>query len=442
MDAIWVELLLIAVSILANGFFAGSEIALVSARVGRLAQLRAEGVAGAALAGQLKERPESFLATIQIAITLVGTLASAVGGAAAVEALTPWLAGLGIPGLDRWAGIIALGTVILAITYLSLLFGELVPKAVALRDPERLASLVAGPISWIGRLSSWPVQSLTVSTNAILRLLGLGRAAASPFVSEEEVRYLVSEGASQGIFEGIEAELVHNVFEFADRTAREIMVPRAEIRGLSIDMPASEILGVAVAIGHSPIAVYRGSAEEPVGVVTLQDLVARGIEGRLELGAVMRPPVFIPEFARVSRLLREFQRTRQRLAFVVDEYGAVQGLVTFEDMIEEIVGRPGRDEPEEPSFARRLGDGSYLVDGMAPVRELRERLGLPIEDRADYTTLAGFVLFALGSVPTPGASFAASGFTWTVVDMRGPRIERVKATPAEADGRQEERPPG
>lgn len=433
MDTIWVELVLIVVSILANGFFSGSEIALVSSRMSRLVQLRSEGVAGAAQAIRLKESPESFLATIQIAITLVGTLASAVGGAAAVEALTPWLASLAIPGLDRWAGPVALGLVILAITYLSLVLGELVPKAIALRNPERLASAVAGPVSWIGRLSSWPVAMLTASTNTVLRLLGLGRAADSPFVSEDEVRYLVQEGASKGVFEKIEAELVHNVFEFADRTVREVMVPRSEIRGLSIDTPPDEVPRVAVTIGHSRIPVYRGSIEEPVGIVTLRDILQGIIEGRLELPSIMRPAIFIPEFAEVSRLLREFQRTRQYLAFVVDEYGAVQGLVTLEDVLEEIVGSLREEgEPEEPPFVRRLSDGAYLVDGTAPVRELRERLRLPIEDRSEYTTLAGFILFVLGSVPRPGSSFTAGGYTWTVVDMNGPRIDKVKVMPVRA----------
>ena len=442
MDTIWVELVLIVVSILANGFFASSEIALVSSRVSRLVQLRGEGVAGAAQALRLKEAPESFLATIQIAITLVGTLASAVGGATAVEALTPWLAGLGIRGLDRWAEPVALGLVILAITYLSLVLGELVPKAIALRNPEGLASTVARPIAWIGRLSSWPVAMLTASTNAVLRVLGLGATADSPFVSEDEVRYLVREGASKGIFEKIEAELVHNVFEFADRTVREIMVPRSEVRGLDIDTPPEDVLRAVTAIGHSRIPVYRGSIEEPVGIVTLRDVLDGVIEGRLELVSIMRPPIFIPEFAEVSRLLREFQRTRQYLAFVVDEYGVVQGLVTLEDVLEEIVGSIRESgEPDEPPFVKRLGDGAYLIDGAAPVRELRERLGLPIEERPEFTTLAGFVLFALGSVPKPGASFTAVGHTWTVVDMSGPRIGTVKVTPSVPEVRDPDRPP-
>jgi putative hemolysin len=433
MEGIWIELVLISVGVLANGFFAGSEIALVSSRVSRLVQLRDDGVRGAAIALHLKESPESFLATIQIAITMVGTLASAVGGATAIEALTPWLADLGVPGLDRWAGPVALGMVILAITYVSLVVGELVPKAVALRNPERLACAVARPIAAIGRRSAWVVKALTTSTNLVLRSLGLGKAEASPFVSEEEVRYLVSEGASKGVFETVEAELVHNVFEFADATVRDVLVPRAEIRGLDIETPSADLVRRAAAIGHSRIPVYRGSIDEPVGIVTLKDIVLNSAEDEPRLLAeLMRPPIFIPEFTRVSSLLKEFQRTREYLAFVVDEYGSVQGLVSLEDVLEEIVGdirEPG--EPAPPPYASRLPDGAYLIDGTAPVRELRDGLGLPIEDRSDYTTLAGFLLFKLESIPRPGASLTFGGHVWTVVDMNGPKIEKVKVSRAE-----------
>ena len=259
METIWLELVLIAVAILANGFFAGSEIALVSSRISRLAQLRQEATTGAAKAMSLKERPERFLATIQIAITAVGTLASAVGGAAAVEALTPWLAGLGLPGAKEWAGPVALGIVVLLITYVSLVIGELAPKAVALRNPERIACLVAPAVFWLSRISSAVVRALTASTNAVLRVLGQGTAQESPFTSEEEVRYLVRQGAAKGIFEKVEEELVHNVFEFADTTVREIMTPRPHIQGLDMATPAEEVLRRAVAIGHSRIPVYRDS---------------------------------------------------------------------------------------------------------------------------------------------------------------------------------------
>ena len=259
METIWLELVLIAVAILANGFFAGSEIALVSSRISRLAQLRQEATTGAAKAMSLKERPERFLATIQIAITAVGTLASAVGGAAAVEALTPWLAGLGLPGAKEWAGPVALGIVVLLITYVSLVIGELAPKAVALRNPERIACLVAPAVFWLSRISSAVVRALTASTNAVLRVLGQGTAQESPFTSEEEVRYLVRQGAAKGIFEKVEEELVHNVFEFADTTVREIMTPRPHIQGLDMATPAEEVLRRAVAIGHSPSTATRSN---------------------------------------------------------------------------------------------------------------------------------------------------------------------------------------
>jgi magnesium and cobalt exporter, CNNM family len=231
MDSVSIEIVLIAIGILANGFFAGSEFALVSSRISRLAELREEAVRGAAAAMRLKEKPEAFLATIQIAITAVGTLASAVGGATAVEALTPRLAQL---GLGTWAQPLALGLVIVAITYVSLVVGELAPKAIALRDPERVACLVARPIEWLSRASAAMVGILTVSTNGLLRLLGQGSTQQSPFISEEEVRYLVREGAAKGIFEKVEEELVHNVFEFADTTVREVMTPRHAIRGLEV----------------------------------------------------------------------------------------------------------------------------------------------------------------------------------------------------------------
>ena len=427
MDTIWIEIVLIAVGILANGFFSGSEIALVSSRVSRLAQLRHEGVRGAARAMSLKESPQGFLATIQIAITAVGTLASAVAGATAVEALTPWLAGLGVPGTEEWAGPVALGIVILLITYVSLVIGELVPKAIALREPERMACLVAAALFRLSRLSSVLVRVLTASTNAILRVLGLGTAQESPFVSEEEVRYLVREGAAKGIFEKVEEELVRNVFEFADTTVREIMTPRPKMLALDVATPADQVLPQAVEIGHSRIPVYRDAVDNPVGILVMKDLlraVAAGVPP--VLSELIHPPLFIPETVRISVLLREFQRGRQNLALVVDEHGGIAGLVTVEDVLEEIVGEL-REEGEAGAVATNpLPDGSYLLDGMTPLREVRARLALPVEDSESYTTVAGLLLHTLGAVPGPGTVITVGGYQWTVVEMQGPKIVRVR----------------
>jgi putative hemolysin len=430
MESLWIEVVLVAVAIIANGFFSGSEIALISARIGRLAELRRTGRRGAAAALALKESPESFLATIQIAITLVSALASAVGGAAAIERLTPTLAALPLPGASAWAEPAALGLVILVITYFSLVVGELVPKAIALRNPERLSCFVAPVIAGLSRGGRWLVAVLTASTNLVLRVLGQGRAQESPFISEEEVRYLVREGAAKGVFEKVEEELVHNAFEFADTTVREIMVPRMNIIGLEIQTPPDQLLRRAAEAGHSRIPVYRDSIENAIGVITIRDLfrvVARGES--VVLPSLLRPPHFIPEAARISAVLREFQRTRQYLAFVVDEYGGVVGLVTLEDLLEEIVGEIREQGEAIPSFIVRRTDAAVVIHGITPIRQLREQLGVAAPDSSDYTTAAGLVMHVLGSIPEVGTSVSYGAHRWTVVEMDGPRITQLKVEP-------------
>jgi len=429
MDGLWIELILIGVSIMANGFFAGSEFALVSARPSRLAQLRAEGIAGAATAEALKREPERFLATIQIAITLVSTLASAVGGAAAVAALQPWLGGLALPGAAQWSGPVALGAVILLITFASLVLGELTPKALALRDPEGRAVLVARPIAWLVRALAVPGRILTWSTRIVLTLIGHRDTPQAPLVTEEEVKYLVRQGAAEGVFDVQESVLVHRVFQFTDTAVRHVMVPRPNILGLDVATPADQVLKRAAELGRTRLPVYRGTLEETVGVVVIKDLFRCAAEGTTpELERLLHPPVFVPEGTRISDVLRLFQRRRLHLALVVDEYGQVVGLVTTEDLLEEIVGEI-RDESDSPRLesVTRLPDGSYIIDGTATIRDLREQVGLPLDDSPDYQTIAGFILYRLGAVPRPGATLQAAGHRWTVVDMEGPRIMKVKA---------------
>jgi putative hemolysin len=429
MDTIWLEMILILVAILANGFFAGSELALVSARPARLSQLRDDAVRGATTALALKREPETFLATIQIAITLVGTLASAVGGATAIEALTPWLEGLPVPGARQWAEPVALGLVIVAITYASLILGELVPKALALRNPERAACLVARPIQALTRAAAWPGRFLTLSTRVVLTLVGQREVQPAPLVSEEEVKYLVREGVSTGVFERQESELVHRVFEFTDTPVRAVMVPRPKILALDVATPPEEVLAQAVAHGRARLPVVRGSVDETLGVVVLKDLLRCAAEGRPPvLRELLHPALFVPETARVSQVLRQFQRQHQNLALVVDEYGRTQGLVTVEDLLEEIVGEIREErEPRGLPYLAHLPDGSYVIDGTATIHDLRLQAGLPLEESPDYQTIAGFLLHALDTVPQPGASVSAHGFVWTVVDMEGPRIVKVKA---------------
>ena len=428
METMWLEIGLILLAIMANGLFSGSEIALISARPARLAQLRKEGVRGAAVALALKRDPEAFLATLQIAITLVGTLASAVGGAAAVEALTPWLRALPMPGAGRWAEPVALGLVIMTITYASLVIGELVPKAMALRNPERAASLVAPAIQAVGRAAAWPSRMLTRSTRVVLTLLGQGEAPPAPLVSEEEIRYLVREGAMQGVLERHESDLVDRVFRFTDTPVRAVMVPRNRVLALDIDTPAEAVLIRVAAFNRTRIPVIRGSLDDVVGVVVIKDLLRAAAAGKAPvLGELLHPPLFVPETARTSEVLRTLQRRHQNLALVVDEYGHTAGLVTVEDLIEEIVGEiRGEREPSELPYLRRLPDGSLLIDGAATVHDLRVAVGLPIEESPDYQTIAGFMLATLNTVPQPGASVSRYGHTFTVEAMDGPRIAEVK----------------
>jgi putative hemolysin len=429
MDTIWLEIVLIIVAILANGLFAGSEIALVSARPARLVQLRDRAVRGAATALNLKREPETFLATVQIAITLVGTLASAVGGAAAVEALTPALESLPLPAAQTWAEPLALALVILTITYVSLVIGELVPKALALRNPERAACLAAGPLQAFVRVAAWPGRLLTCSTRSVLALLGQRDAPAASPVSEDEIRYLVREGATHGVLERHESELVERVFRFTDTPVRAIMVPRIRILALDIDTPPGEVLPRVVDHGRTRLPVFRSSLDETVGVVVIKDLLREAAAGRAPvLAGLLHPPLFVPETARTSEVLREFQRHQQNLALVVDELGQITGLVTIEDLLEEIVGEI-RDERETSGLAylSRLPDGSYLIDGTATIHDLRTQAGLPVEESVEYQTIAGFLLRALDSVPQSGAAVVRHGHVWTVVEMDGPRIAKVKA---------------
>lgn len=428
MDTVWIELGLIVVAIVANGFFAGAEIAVVSARVSRLTGLRDAGRAGAATALRLKESPEAFLATIQIAITSVGTLASAVGGAAAVELITPALAAVPVPLVARWAGPLALALVVVAITYGSLVIGELVPKALALQNPERAACLAAPPVERLSRLSGWLVTVLTASTNAVLRLLGQRTTSAATTVSEEDVRFLVREGAAHGVFEKEEAALVHRVFEFTDTTVKEIMVPRPAVRGLDVATPPAEVLAAAVAQGKSRLPVFRDSIEHIVGVVTLKDLARRVAAGEpLDLARVAQPALFVPETVLVSGLLREFRQSHQEFAVVVDEYGSVVGVATLEDVVAEIVGGLPGETAAQDIDVTRLPDGSLVLGGALPAEVARERLGLPLPDSDDYQSVAGYIIHRLNAIPTPGMSVQAGDWRLTVVDMEGPRIARVKA---------------
>lgn len=423
----WLTAMLVGALILVNGFFAGAEIALISARRSRIQQLAAEGDARAQRVAALQGDPDRFLATVQIGVTFVGTLASAVGGATSVRILSPLIREIPLPGLRAAAEPIALAAVVLVLTYAMLIVGELVPKSLALRHAEALAIWVAGPIDRLARLTSLLVRSLTASNRFVLRLLGQKGADERAFVSEEEVKHMLQEGRAQGVFDQTEQELIHSVFEFTEASVKEVMIPRPRIQAIDVETAVEQVLAYIIETGKSRYPVYRNTLDEVLGILYDKDLFRLLAEKKaIVLAEILRPAFFSPETAQVSRLLKQMQKRRMPMALVVDEYGGVEGLVTFEDLIEVIVGEIRDEADREQQPVERLRDGSYLVDASISLRDLAEQHDLAFPESPEYETLAGFILAQFQRIPRGGEIVTHGDWRLTIVDMDGRRVARVK----------------
>ncbi|MFQ5541184.1 MAG: hemolysin family protein, partial [Candidatus Binatia bacterium] len=422
------EALLIFILILANGFFAASEIAIIAMRKTRVDTLREKGVRSATAVARLKNDPDRFLATVQIGITVVATLASAIGGAAAIQTLKPLIQSLPIPWVSQWGELIALFLVVVPIAYLSLVLGELFPKSLALRFSEQIACLVARPIDLISRLTSIVVKVLTASSDALLWLFGGKKGGGTSFISEEEVKILLREGAAKGIFDETEKELIHSVFEFVDTPVKAVMVPRTEVHVIDIKSSPDEVMKSFVESGFSRIPVIEETMDRVVGIVYNKDLFrALQEKGTFQLQEHLHPPFYVPSSLPISQLLRDLQRRRIAMAIVINEFGEVEGVATIEDLLEEIVGEI-RDEydHEERGPVEQLPDGSMVIQGSALLKDLRSNYGIPFEESQDYRTLAGFVLAKLQRIPRGGERVEHNGYRLTIVDMDGRRIVRIR----------------
>lgn len=427
-DNVWLEAALIFLLILANGFFAASEIAVIATRKSRIEALLEKGVRSAAVMARLKDDPDRFLATVQIGVTVVGSLASAIGGAAAVGFLTPYFQALPIPWIARWANALAIVVVVLPISYLSLVLGELVPKSLALRFSEQIGLLVARPIDFLARAAAPLVRALTASSNAALRVFGGREAEGASFISVEEVKSLIREGAAKGIFNETEKQLIHSVFEFADTPVKAVMVPRTEIHALDINTPFDEAAKSFVESGFSRIPVYDSELDRIVGFLYNKDIFKALQEKKeVRIRDYLHPAFFVPSTLPISELLKQLQRRRLAMAIVVNEFGEVEGLATLEDLLEEIVGEI-RDEydREERGPVERLADGSLVIQGSALLKTLKSDYNLPFDESPDYHTLAGFVLAKLKRIPRGGEFVEENGYRLTIVDMEGRRILKVK----------------
>lgn len=418
------EIVIILLLILANGLFAMSEIAVVSARKPRLKQLADEGSASARRALELAEHPNRFLATVQIGISLVGVVAGAFGGATLAEPLANWLTGA--PWLAPYSDTLAFAVVVLTITYLSLVVGELVPKRMALNNPEALAMRVAGFMNRLSILATPLVKLLSLSTEGVLRLLRV-RASGEPTVSEEEIAVMIEQGRQAGVFKNAEQEVIENVFWLDERSVASVMTPRREVVWLDLEASPEAWLEQISRSPYSRLLVARGQLDELAGVVYARELLLALMAGEASparLEALVKPPAVVPETMSALRVLEHFKANPVHLAVVVDEYGGIEGLVTMDDLSDALLGELAAGDEE--AFVQRE-DGSWLIDGRSSAGEVQERLGL-LElpgDPGDYQTLAGMVITLLGHIPKPADTFNWEGYRFEIVDMDGARIDKV-----------------
>lgn len=421
-----IEVALLLVLFLANGALAMAEMAVVSARKVRLRQKAEAGDENARTALELALQPADFLSTIQIGITLVGVLAGAFGGATLAARIAPWFEG--ISWLAPYSHAISLVLVVLVITYLSLILGELTPKRIALTDPNRFAAAVARPMQTLSNLAAPLVHLLSASSEVVLHLVG-ARHSDEPPVTEEEVKILIEMGTQAGVFEQAEREMVSAVFRLADRRVDSIMTPRTEIAWLDLEDPEEEIRSRIIDSIYTILPVAEGDLDHIQGVVQAKDLLARCLRGDpLELRAALTLPQFVPESKPALKVLDLFRRTHMNVALVIDEFGGLQGMVTLIDILEAIVGDlPGLGEESEPEAMKRA-DGSWLLDGLLPIDELMDLLkltSLPVESRNQFQTLGGLMMASLGRIPEKGDHFEWHGLRFEVLEMDGFRVDKV-----------------
>jgi putative hemolysin len=423
------DFILIALLTLLNGLFAMSELALASSRRARLAALAETGDGGAQAALRLLDNPTQFLSTVQVGITSIGILNGIIGEAAFSDDLSSWLRGLGAS--DRASGYAATAIVVAIITYITIIFGELVPKRIGQLYPETVSRFAARPMGFLARAAGPFVKLLSASTQAVLKVLAVDTTTPRG-MTEEEIAHSLEEGVDAGVIEAHEHQMVRNVFHLDDRELSSMMVPRSDIQWLDASLPVAECLRVAGGDGaHSWYPVCRGSLDDVVGVVSVARLLALGPahEGSVEPHA--QPAPFVPETLSGMELLEQFRRRAARIVFVVDEYGVVQGLITPHDLLEAITGELQPDVQGE-AWAMQREDGSWLLDGVMPVSELKARLDireLPEEDKGRYNTLAGLLMAVSGHLPGVGERIDCAGWLFEVVDLDGRRIDKVLAAP-------------
>lgn len=422
------EITILFALILLNGVFAMSEIALITARRAQLQNLAQVGDTAAAAAIQLGDDPNRFLSTIQIGITFIGILNGIIGEAALARPFSIWIEGMGVH--NPLSEYLATGLVVVGITYFTIVLGELVPKRLGQINPESAARLVARPMLWLSVASKPFVKLLSGSTELILRIFGV-KERTGPSVTLEEIHLMLAEGSVAGVIEHEEHQLVRNVFRLDDRQIASLMVPRSDAVYLDIEEPLEDNIERIEASGHSRFPVIKGNWGEVLGVASARQFLTQTLHGKKpSLTENLQPAVFVPESLTGIELLENFKNSGTQLAFVIDKYGEVQGIVTLQDVMEAITGEFKPKRPED-AWAVRREDGSWLLDGFIPIPELKDRLGLkevPEEEKGRYNTLSGMVMLLVGRLPQVADTCEWEGWMFEVMDMDGKRIDKVLAT--------------
>ncbi len=434
MDDSIIKILIIFALILANGFFALLEIALISSKKTRLQHQASLGDKKAGLTLKLTEEPGRFLSTIQVGITLVGVLTGAFGGARLAKPLSEYFYGLGLSG--DYVENFAFGLIVIVITFLTIVLGELVPKQIGMSNPERIAKSLSSITNILLKIASPIVSLLTGSANLVLRLLRI-KSKSEPVVSEEEVKFMLKQGTQSGVFEAIEQDMVFRVFRMSDKRASTIMTPRNEIEWIDINDPDDEIKKQLIESTHSRFPVSDDDLDNLIGIARTKDFTMEGFNDPTQdlkklIKSKLRKPIYVPETVPAFNVMEAFKKHREHLALVIDEHGSLQGIVTLNDVLEAIVGDiPYEDEPDDEAPIIQRTENTWIVEGMIPIDELFAYFNItPSKDDEDsgYQTLGGFIMTKLGKVPAPTDKLNAYNVQFEVLDMDGKRVDKVMIT--------------
>jgi len=426
MESSILELLAILVLVLANGFFAASEFALIASRRSRMKNLSRQGDRRAKRASALMARPDRFLATIQVGITFITTLAGVFGGATLVKSLTPLVRDLPVEAISRAAHPIAIAVVVIFISVLSVVLGELIPKYIALGNPEKIALAVSRPIDIFSRLTFFLVGLLTFSARLVLRLFGFKKLPERSHITEDEINILIHEGTEKGVFDKTEEKLIKQIFDFTDINVRQAMTPRVDMVGINIDWNQDKIMEIMSTNGYSRYPVYGESLDHIEGVVYTKDLIAVVVTGGVViLKDIVRKPLFVPDSMPLTTLLQKFQRAKKHIALVLDEFGGTAGLITLEDIIEEIVGDiQDEHDTDQPEFVAHSDRIAFAAAAFRP-DELNREFGVNVpEDISE--TLAGLIVETLGRIPDMTDEIIIDNVKFKILEMAGKRIIRLR----------------